>query len=338
MSTLANVTQNTRLILKIIALGSVFFVIVFLIFQAFLFLRNTFFPPTLPPPAQEFGKIPNLEYETNQESISYTINTVSGNLPDAPDRMTVYKIQKPSVNLLSLDSLRSRLEVLGFTDDEKKISDTKYEWSNSERGTTIRYDLANNDFDIISSQSAQENLALNFGFNGKNLVDIVPEFLSSLEINTSDINFDESKKSYFVIGNGKTTPISQAANSNLVKIDLFQTNVENYPIYYPNPSGSNMYFDLVDTDRKPEIVSSHFASSLVDKDNHSSYPIKTPEEALRDLKEGNGLIYNENNAKSVDILDISRGYFLNDGNNEYLIPIYIFKGNNFLAYIPAIKD
>lgn len=338
MSTLANVTQETRLILKAITGLAVFFLIIFLIFQGFNFLRNNFFPPTPPPPTQEFGKIENLSTPQSKENITYTLNTVSGQLPESPDRMNIYKIDKPSVNLQSLNNLRNTLSSLGFTNDERKINDTTYEWSNPNVGTTIRYEITSNDFDIISSESAQEALASSSSLEQKNLMDTVSGFLTSLNFKTNDINFDNSKTSYFTIKNGVTSPTNKAFEANMAQLYLFQGDINNLTIYYPYYSGSNMYFDIVSSDRNQEIVSGHFSHSLINDKSFSTYPIKTPNEAYSDLKKGNAFIYNESGKNMVEILEVTRGYFLKDGENNFLLPIYIFKGNNFIAYVPALRN
>lgn len=338
MSTLANITQETRLVLKIIVGLAIFFVIIFLIFQGFIFLRNNFFPSPPPPPTQEFGKMDNLNVPSSGGNISYTLNTVSGQLPGAPDRMNVYKIEKPPVNLLSLNNLRSKLSPLGFTNDEKKVNDTTYEWVNSDIGATIRYDIANNDFDIISSESAQESLANSSDLEQKSLTETVLNFLTALDFNTSDINFDNSKISYFIITTGMTSPISKSFEANIAKVDLFQNDIDNLHIYYPYYAGSNMYFNIVNSGRDQEIVLGHFSHSLINSKLFSTYPIKTPEEAYTDLKKGNAFIYNESGGNKVEILEVVRGYFLKDGENDFLLPVYVFKGNNFIGYVPALGN
>lgn len=337
MSTLSNITQETRLILKIIAGLGIFFIIIFLLFQGFLILRNSFFPAKPSAPEEKFGKINNIRLPHQVDNLSYSINTVSGLLPSAPDRMDVYQISKPSVSLLSLEKIRTNLADLGYKDEENKISDSEYEWKNS-LGMEIRYDITTNNFDIVSSESAQQDLAQDLAFDKEGVIETISSFLNSLNINTNDIDFNNSLFSYFIVKDGTTSPTAKESEANLVKVDLVQNNLNNYKISYPNLNGSSMYFELVNFDRRLEIVSAHFNHSVVNTNSFSSYGIKTPTEAFSELKEGKALIYNNSRSNKIDILDISRGYYLEDGVNEYLLPIYVFSGNDFKAYVPALKD
>ena len=77
---------------------------------------------------------------------------------------------------------------------------------------------------------------------------------------------------------------------------------------------------------------------MVDENDAGVYPIKTTKQAFDDLVQGNAYVMNNSVAKNVDITDVTLGYYLGSETQPYTVPIYIFTGKNFIAYVQALAS
>ena len=127
--------------------------------------------------------------------------------------------------------------------------------------------------------------------------------------------------------------------ANFARLDVFQKNLDNHKIYYPGLSESLMYFIIKGSGFLPNVTDASFIHFIADSSNFSTYPIKTAEAAFEDLKQGNALVFtNDKNAKLIDIIDVSLGYYIGDENQQYFLPIVVFKGKEFTAYVNALSQ
>src|SRR4029077_17553916 len=105
--------------------------ILFLLIQITKAIINNVNPPKVAPPTVSFGKLSPIQFpeSTNTPSLTYSLNTTSGNLPDFGDRATVYKMNPMQPNLLALDNAKTLVAKVGFFNDPQQVSDIKYQWT-----------------------------------------------------------------------------------------------------------------------------------------------------------------------------------------------------------------
>lgn len=339
MATLANVTLETRIILKLLAVSLTIIAIFIVIFKGTETVKNTFFPAPPPPPEEKFGKLPKIELFTQSPvSFIYRINTISGKLPSFPDRINVHKVKRNEPTLLALQIIRENLKNLGFTENERKITDVIYRWNNK-RGDRIEVNILSNNFKIISNYLNEAPPANLIGkiASRDGAFDFVASFLGSLGENISDINKDKSLITYWRLANGNLVGVENANQAQFVHIDLFQSNIDkDYQIYYPYQKQSPMHFVLKSEDSFPTIVEANFLHQAADVNQSSTYPIVSPQYAYEQLAKGNALIFNSGNSQSIDITEIQLGYYVGNNDQQYFLPIIVFKGKDFVAYVQAI--
>ncbi|MCL5432856.1 MAG: hypothetical protein M1524_01950, partial [Patescibacteria group bacterium] len=72
----------------------------------------------------------------------------------------------------------------------------------------------------------------------------------------------------------------------------------------------------------------------------ATYPIKTADESFSDLQRGDAYIVSyDGTDPNIKIKNVYLGYYLGDTEQDYLMPIVVFEGNdNFVAFISAIKN
>src|SRR3990167_6304236 len=104
MLTLNQATSLTKNVAKwsAIIVGSIILLLVLV--RVGKILKEIIAPTPLPPPTVSFGKLPPIEFPKNssEQQLNYSIDTVTGALPNFLDRANVFKIEKPSPDLLAL--------------------------------------------------------------------------------------------------------------------------------------------------------------------------------------------------------------------------------------------
>ncbi|HVZ67220.1 MAG TPA: hypothetical protein VG917_03065 [Patescibacteria group bacterium] len=342
MAKLADITEEIRIILKILAVSLIAVTAVFLFFQGGSIVKSIFFPTPPAPPEQKFGKLPPADFPKNTTgNPSYTINTLTGNLPENfKDRVNVYKIVKDTPSLVALDAVREKLKSLGFDQNEAKVSDSVYQWNNA-NGDTIQYDIFTNNFKIYSNFLNEDppTSVRGVASTKKGAYQTTQTFLDAIGENTTDLDPDKATISFLKIQNGQLVAADSQNDAQFVRLDLFQKDIDGkYKIYYPDLNSSPMYFIYRNEGDIPRIVDAGFTHFIPDTNASSTYPLKTPEQAYEDLKKGQGLLFNPTGAKHIDITDVQQGYYLGSNDQQYLLPIIIFEGKDFTGLVSAVKD
>lgn len=336
MVTLANVTKETRLILKYGGAALVILVLIFLVFKGGDFLKNTFFPKPPDAPQEKFGKLLPIIFPQQAGSTpQFRINTVSGALPTFSPTINVYKLLAPLPSITSLQTARGKAGNLGYTQNQKSITTEEYTWNMATANNTLRYNIVSLHFSVSSDYLVNQSLLGNVS-NKDALLKTVGSFIDALGANQSDINLNNSIFSYYLVKDGQLTETSNEANASAARIYLIQNPVEKLPIYYPTTNPSLLYFTISGAN----VVDASYMHFTPDLTAFSTYPLKTADAAFQDLSSENGFIVNPTADSMVDITDVSLGYYLgNEENQTYLMPIVIFTGkNNFKAYVNAIAD
>ena len=346
MAKLADVTAEIRVILKLLAASAIIVTVIFVFFKGGQIFKNAFFPTPPPPPAEKFGKLPRIEFPPNESSnLTYQINTVTGELPTTgnlrgqiPDRVKVYKIKRKEPSLTALQTARENVSFLGFINNETKINESVYQWSNTE-GDAIQYNILTDNFRILSNFLTQPPGTLSPDFGNKNTVlTETKNILENLGEDISDIDEGRSDVSYFAVGDGKLIKVDSRSNAQVVELNLMQKKIDNLPIYYPRLDRSTMYFVYKSIDTETKVVEARFTHFLANTKEVTDYPIKTALEAFEDLKRGDALIINNTYDITIDITDVSLGYYAGEENQPYFLPVIVFGGKDFVAYVQAVPE
>lgn len=335
------VTKDTRIILKIAGVIAVLSVVVFLFFRGGQFIQNTFFPKPPAPAEEKFGVLPEIEFPiSNNKGYEYRIETISGFLPTFPLTVSVYKLKQQDATITALPDAKIKAANLGYTENEQALSTSEYKWTNFTLDTTLFYEIYNLNFSVSSSYSNSAEFLPIGNIEKSKITDSVNQFISTLGGNTEDIDTEKTKFSYLVTTPEGIVPVSDPSLASLARIDYFQKPINELNIYYPEANGSSLYFILAMIERSPEVIEASYHHFVPNLSEGSTYYIKTAQEAYDSLTNGEGYVVNSTENKSIGITDVSLGYYLdNRENQEYLLPIVIFKGlDNFEAYVPATKN
>jgi hypothetical protein len=237
MFTLSQASYDTKELLKWggLFIGGLVVVIIFI--QLFLMVKNAIFPTPPPKPTVVFGKLdPQLfPPSVTDKKLTYKINTLTGALPSFKDQLKVYKIKTFPPDLLSLQNASNKVEAVNFKSTPIKISETNYEWTNTDPlglNQTINMNTVNNNFSLTSDFLASPSAISGALSNEADSIKTATDYLSKINTLPTDIDTTNAKTSFVAAQNGAFVPVSSLADANAVRVDLFQKDVDTLPVAY----------------------------------------------------------------------------------------------------------
>lgn len=334
-------TEAAAFTKKGIIVSVITLVVVFAAWGGWHYYYNYIYLPGLPvvveKPTLAFGPLPKVafpESAVSSSNFSYSLDTETGALPEkTPELFKVYSVAQLATDLLALDRAKSLAGSLSFNKTPQAISATQYQFIDDKNGGSLIVDLDTGNFKF------RRNAATGSGESFEKIEDFINESSQGQSIKSflgsKGLLKDQLKT-------GRTTvlynnPIKK--DSTLVTINLWQDNIEEYPIVTPKFNeglikavGNNNR----DGDRKYILLDYIFWP--IDLENFGTYPIKKPEEAFEELKNGEGFIAIEPRNSTASVAKVYLAYYLAEQYSNYLQPVYVFEGNGFAAFVPAVRS
>jgi len=342
MASLASVTFELRLFIKIGVGILISLITIFLIYSGGIFIKEKYFPDPPPPPNMALGRLPQFTFPSQTKSnIGFNVNTKSGELPALPTRAKVYQNKPFEPSLTALQDARSKIENLRFTNSEEKISDTIFKWT-KDTGETISMDIYSKNFTVDSNfiYFPEQYAKGSFDLTKQKLQNSVTTFLSTLDIDISDFDFEATRIRYYKITNGSLEQVESQNDAQIARIDLFQKNIEDIPILYPEYNGSTMHFFIGARLPGSELIvlKAEFYKHTPDIEKVGTYPIIEIQNALDNLNKGGGIVLSEKPlvSQTFQITNVSLAYYYSKEDFGFLYPVYVFYGSDFSALVSAL--
>lgn len=343
MPTLNEVAFETKSIFKWGAIGLACIFLLYLLVRGGFAIKDALYPTKPAPPTVAYGKLPPIQFPTskNDGNYSYSIDTLTGILPNFSDRVKIFKMIPPEADLLALKNTQETVGKIGFISQPVKISKDIYQWGdNGKIARTLTYNLLTDDFSLTTSYLTDPNvLKANNLPNTDDAKDLSKSFLDNLGSFPNDIDTTKTKTSLLSISNGTLFQTTSLSSAQVIQVYFFQADIDKTPIYYPDPNTSTMTVAVAGGETLPQIVNANFFHQTV-SDSSETYPLKTAQEAFDELKSGGGYIgAYDGNKKDISITNVFLAYYIGETEQNYLMPIIVFEGqDNFIAYVSAVKD
>lgn len=361
MATLSQTTQATRGILKWVGIAFILFLVLRLIlFPVGKAIYTSLFPKEPPAPTTKFGTLPKIPFpqSTSPQNFTFTIQTTTGQLPptcifntcaanenptqpkNIPDRLAVYKVSQRHATFSSYDSAKQKVAALGFTGEGKALSDVVYQWDYSKgEGRQITFHTVTESFTLKTAFASQSGAFTQPPPAAAQAIRIAKDFLTKMSLLPQDIDDAKTDTTFLKLSNENFTKASSLSESELVQVDFYRKPVSDLLILYPDPNQSLLSFRIKsDLDRNLQVAEAHFAYKQIQTTGPSTYPIKTAQEAFDDLQSGNVYIAKAARGRSVAITKIYTAYYEGNDDIPYILPIFVFEGEGFLAFVEAIRE
>ncbi len=285
-------------------------------------------------PELKYGVLPKPLFGqsvVSSPNLQYALNTETGSVPtDFPKLIKVYFVPQLGTTLLAPDHVRELANNLSFSNGPDIVNQTDYRFNDSQSGV-LSIDLTTANFQLVrpDPQNDVENSNLNFE-NSTELTTAFQKFLSDKHLLTDDLRNGPTK----VIYNGQTP-----ADSTQATISIWPSKIDDLTIVTPKSDVSLVNATISKFQDSPEhYLKLNYTIWPTDSTNSSTYPLKPGDQAFEDLKSGNASIVKAPSSPNISITKVELAYFESDQYLPYIEPVYLFEGDNFLAYVPAISS
>ncbi len=341
MPTLHKTTEETKIVLKWLVVFTASLIVIYFLFKGLFAVKEFFFPTPPPPPTVSFGKLPAIVFpKKEKQTLTYSINTLSGTLPVLPDRATVYKTAGFPPNLLSLQRAQGKVSQEGFVRSAIPNGNNVYIWEDTKDiNRKLVLNILTYNFDLQSDYLNNQAIV-----NSRSVPDVqraisgAQSFLSNVGALPNDVDLSKTITTPLSIIDGRLVKATSLSKAQIIQVDFSQRDINKIPVLYPNPPATTMDFLVSEEAFVPRIVQAHFFHEPLTEIS-ATYPIKTADAAFEELKKGDGYIaQNDDNVSSIAITNEYLAYFANDTEQSYLLPVIVFEGKDFKAYVPAIQS
>ncbi len=300
-------------------------------------------PPVEEKPDTKFGILPYPDFPNSAVSssnFSYSLDTSTGNLPKLGvdvgfDKiMKVYFIPKSYASLLSPQKSQELANKFNIPSNPQILSETKYSFSQG--GKNLNVDLDTNNFVYTKEASISSKITLD---EDEKLVLGFESILSNLGVLNDDLKKGRTKVILLKNDGKNLIPTTLRTEAQAAQISLWVQNIDKKSIFTPEFNKGLVYGIVSPSASDLEnYLTLQFSNYPIDSSTYATYSIKTAEAAYNDLKTGKGVVILQPLKPQVSISSVYLGYYLPNNYTSYLQPIYVFEGQNFVAYIPAITD
>lgn len=331
-------TETAKLTKTTLLVSAVIFVVSLSGWLSFQFWYTNYYlpskPPVIIPPEVKFGVLPKLQLPNSNVSssnFSYSLDTETGELPTGfPDLVKVYFVPQLGTSLLASEKARDIAKSLEFTGEPETIDSTAYRIRDG-KGGSIVIDANTGNFkfnrEVASSSANPQTQPL------KDKDGLSTDFKSFLQksgllkagLSQERLQVDFEK---FV-----------EQDSSFAEVSIFPADIDELKVVTPTFNKGLVQATISRlSPNETKYTKMVYAYWEPDRQNSSTYPIKTAETAFAELKGGKGTVIIEPKQVKVSLTSVYLAYYEPETYPQYLQPVYVFEGGNFVAYIPAITE
>src|SRR3989344_909856 len=293
-----------------------------------------------------FGRIkkPHLSEATPSAGLTFKLDTIEGVPTTATPAARVFFLPPSQARFGYKEKVFLIAKTLGFNADNnayKLITNQAFFTEPKQKPTvdirnfnfSYRYSFEE-DVDLINqavtpeTAESQEN-ALDF-FQS---IGAYPQEFAQGKTNVIFLRYNPENKSIAILKDN--------LRANLVEVDFYRPDIEGFPVISPKYFNSQHYvLMLFNKDGEAKILRANLQFYPKSLEQVGVYPLKTGEEAYKELTDGKAnVVSNPREKKSIIIRKMFVGYLDPDIYQDYLQPVYVFLGDeNFVAYVPAISS
>lgn len=273
-----------------------------------------------------------------QELISaYTLQTISGNLPNLPTTGKVYLVGINKSRLTSLDRIRGIATTLGFTNDLTALDSENYRFVH----TTIPAEIVTNivswkftfKYDWTGEGSIYNNHAIPAGNDAINRAKV---YYRNIGLLNGDLDTGNGVFKYFVATGSAMTSTDSFYNANFTRVDLYRADKDGMPVVTSGGDTSPVNIIFTPFGGNKSVAQANYEYSLTVDNDFATYPLKGIDQAWSELKSGGGYIVKPA-GNNIVVRKVYMGYYESDEPQQFLQSVYVFEGDNgFKGYVAAV--
>jgi len=321
----------------------VFLIVGKIVFDLAINIYKRVFPPPPPPATVAFGKLPKLSLPENQglPELTYGVETPDGKVPtfkDLANQAKVYFMPRSSQTQLNLEETKRTVSGLGFNPEGQPASETLYRFPHRSAPSSLEINIITGVFSLSYDIAADPTILEKRPPVPEIAVSQVRNFISRGGLLTEDLG-GPTKHEFLRIEGGKFISALSLSDANLIKVNLFRKDYDELPALTLTPDEANVWFIVSGAGQN--MVGGEYHYFKVDPTKFATYPIKTGQQALDELKAKAGYVakLGQNESGNIVIRRIYLAYYDPPVASDFYQPIVVFEGDNgFVAYVPAVTS
>ncbi len=363
---LTDISYLVRRYAGIAVLGLLFiFLLIYTLVLAFRLIaqRNT-------APAQQkiqlnpvFGKIdlPEIPSKDLASQPEFVLDTIEGVPITASPAATVYRYlqEKPRLSYIERSYIMAKNVGIDTENARPKRDRDTIIFQDAKYKIEIKIDNYNFRFSLTPDYLSQINQSLTLA-DEQQALSFAAEFLSSLNKYSASLAAGKSNITYQRITPEKIEETTERSQSNALRIDFFPPDTEGLPIVTQNYTNSPNFVivsfinqqplekidDQLDQSTpsppKPELKTIVIQAQIRHKELSEEtgvYPLITGEQAWENLKNKRAYFIHlpEPIPERIEVKKMFTAYYYDPEKSEFLIPVFVFLGKDFIAYVPALR-
>lgn len=298
-------------------------------------------PPPPPPPTVGFGRLPMPvfpEQATEDKPVEYILEVASGRFPDFGDRAKVFFMPRSVPSLLDDEETRVIGASLNYP-FEPSVIGSIYRFTKTEPlTTTLEVDAVTKHIFVTSDFLSRPDLIINPNPPSQDAANtIVKSFISSADLLEDDIATVSGEVTYLKSLGSELQPALSFSEAEFAELNLNRAPIDGYSFYTPDGTKGIVHAILSGALRgQDSIVELEFQYQPIDYSQVETYPIRTAQQAWDVLKVGEGYVAQAPESGRAIVRQVTLGYFDSYQEQQYMQPIYVFTGDNFMGYVPAL--
>ncbi len=352
---MANLSDTAIASKKVFVIGGIILLIVIAIFALTSVGKSVIrsFRPQQPAPAiAAFGQLPKLDFSEGIKppaGITYTLETVTGDLPKLPASMRVFGVKEVVSSFGDLENAKKSATKAEFKPEPVEVNHGLAKFADKTDTKFLNIETASGNFSLESNYFINPNIIATRPRSTEEAIDTASEFFRAFALDK--LSFPEKKVDTitYKIDNGRLSIVPSLSAANLVQVNFSREDIEKSPIVYSNAKSPEVWALVSGRN----VVAAKYIPLPIAKHVFSTYPLKGVSQAYKDLKDGRGAYNRELIAKPgqavatsggrlqthFPIFEIKLGYYISEKFQDYLQPVYIFVGEEGqVAYVSAVAD
>lgn len=286
---------------------------------------------------------PEIRESTPSANYTFTLDTIEGVPVTEAETAKVFYLPEANATLGFRENIYLMAKTLGFDTELTKyrLQGSSAVFADNQQKLTI--DIKNYNFDYEYNQLSQEadRLAdaripsegqiLNAARDVLKNVGRYPEEIARGKTNIIYLAFNPETEQLQVVNSPDL--------ANMVEVDFYRPNIGEIPVVAPRYFNSQNYVIMLFDSKGYKVIRSKIRFFEASTAQVGVYPLKSGDDAWRELNEGKGMVVSApEGATNISIKRMFLGYLDPDIYQSYLQPVYVFLGENFAAYVPAVSN
>ena len=286
---------------------------------------------------------PEIPQSTTSAGLKFTLDTIEGAPVTATETAKVFFLPQFNPRFGYREKIYLIAKSFGFDTEvvKHKLVDKTATFTDSEKTLIIDISNFNFKFDRIVNNELFTSSSLTIPSQTE-IQNKAVDFLKKIGRYPDELGKGTTKIIYLKYnpGNQNFVNVDSRNQAQLVEVDFYRPNIDNFSIVTPRFLNSQNYVIMFFEGSNYTVIKSQIAFFEKSDEQVGIYPVKTGNQAWEELNNGQGLVVaGTQGQKNIIIKKMELGYLDPDIYQNYLQPVYYFLGEgDFAAYVPAVKN